>query len=149
MKIALYKESRAGETRVALTPDAVKSLVTDGWEVVVQRGAGDRSHFNDATYEAVGATVTDAIITRMDVHIIPTLAPTIPTHAPIIPTHALIIRMRGPITQMAVLITLTTPLRMKILTTHTRRPIPLMNMHLMRARQPKPTWATTVSPQPN
>src|ERR1700689_701315 len=60
MKIALYKESRAGETRVALTPDAVKSLVTDGWEVVVQRGAGDRSHFNDATYEAVGATVADA-----------------------------------------------------------------------------------------
>src|ERR1700721_2285378 len=60
MKIALYKESRAGETRVALTPDAVKSLVTDGWEVVVQRGAGDRSHFNDATYEAVGATIADA-----------------------------------------------------------------------------------------
>src|SRR3984957_12418801 len=60
MKIALYKESRAGETRVALTPDAVKSLVTDGWEVVVQRGSGDRSHFNDATYEAVGATVVDA-----------------------------------------------------------------------------------------
>ncbi|MGB8197726.1 MAG: NAD(P)(+) transhydrogenase (Re/Si-specific) subunit alpha, partial [Acidimicrobiales bacterium] len=60
MKIALYKESRAGETRVALTPDAVKSLVTDGWEVVVQRGAGDASHFNDAAYEAVGATIADA-----------------------------------------------------------------------------------------
>jgi pimeloyl-ACP methyl ester carboxylesterase len=39
-KIALFKESRAGETRVALTPDAVKSLVGEGWEVVVQRGAG-------------------------------------------------------------------------------------------------------------
>src|SRR5580692_3318131 len=60
MKIALYKESRAGETRVALTPDAVKSLIAEGWDVVVQREAGERSHFNDAAYEAVGATIADA-----------------------------------------------------------------------------------------
>ena len=60
MKIALYKESRAGETRVALTPDAVKSLVGDGWEVVVQRGAGAVAHFTDDAYEAVGATIADA-----------------------------------------------------------------------------------------
>jgi len=60
MKIALYKESRAGETRVALTPDAVKALVGDGWDVVVQRGAGERAHFSDEAYEAVGATVSDA-----------------------------------------------------------------------------------------
>src|SRR5665213_2189687 len=59
MKIALFKESRAGETRVALTPDAVKTLVAEGWEVLVQRGAGELSHFNDAAYEAVGATIGD------------------------------------------------------------------------------------------
>src|SRR5487761_2744294 len=47
MKIALFKESRAGETRVALTPDAVAALVGDGWEVVVQRGAGVLAHFLD------------------------------------------------------------------------------------------------------
>jgi NAD(P) transhydrogenase subunit alpha len=60
MKIALYKESRAGETRVALTPDAVKTLVSDGWEVVVQRGAGQRAHFTDDAYVAVGASIADA-----------------------------------------------------------------------------------------
>lgn len=60
MKIALYKESRAGETRVALTPDAVKSLVSDGWDVVVQRGAGQRAHFTDDAYTAVGATIADS-----------------------------------------------------------------------------------------
>jgi NAD(P) transhydrogenase subunit alpha len=60
MKIALFKESRAGETRVALTPDAVKTLVSDGWDVVVQRGAGERAHFTDAAYTAVGASVVDA-----------------------------------------------------------------------------------------
>jgi NAD(P) transhydrogenase subunit alpha len=60
MKIALFKESRAGETRVALTPDAVKTLVSEGWEVVVQHGAGTSAHFSDETYVTAGATVSDA-----------------------------------------------------------------------------------------
>jgi NAD(P) transhydrogenase subunit alpha len=60
MKIALFKESRAGETRVALTPDAVKSLVNEGWDVVVQHGAGASAHFNDEAYVSAGATVSDA-----------------------------------------------------------------------------------------
>jgi len=58
-KIALYKESRAGETRVALTPDAVKFFVGEGWEVAVERGAGAGSHFNDEAYSAVGASIVD------------------------------------------------------------------------------------------
>ena len=60
MKIALFRESRAGETRVALTPDAVKLLVKDGWQVDVQRGAGEASHFTDAAYLEAGAQVVDA-----------------------------------------------------------------------------------------
>ena len=60
MKIALFKESRAGETRVALTPDAVKTLVSDGWEVLVQRGAGAKAHFTDEAYQAVGASISDS-----------------------------------------------------------------------------------------
>jgi NAD(P) transhydrogenase subunit alpha len=57
MRIALMSESRDGETRVALTPDAVKALVAEGWDVVVEPGAGARSHFSDAAYEAVGAKI--------------------------------------------------------------------------------------------
>ncbi len=60
MKIALNKESRAGETRVALTPEAVATLVKEGWEVVVERGAGVLSHFSDDAYRSAGATVADA-----------------------------------------------------------------------------------------
>ena len=60
MKIALFNESRAGETRVALTPEAVKTLVNDGWDVLVQHGAGERAHFTDEAYAAVGASVVDA-----------------------------------------------------------------------------------------
>jgi alanine dehydrogenase len=56
MKIALVKESRPGETRVGLTPDAVKALVGEGWEVDVQRDAGLLAHYTNDSYEAVGAT---------------------------------------------------------------------------------------------
>ena len=60
MKISLFRESRAGETRVALTPDAVKALVADGWTVEVQRGAGALAHFSDDSYTKVGATIVES-----------------------------------------------------------------------------------------
>jgi NAD(P) transhydrogenase subunit alpha len=60
MKISLFRESRAGETRVALTPDAVKALVGDGWSVEVQRGAGTLAHFTDDAYSQIGATIVDS-----------------------------------------------------------------------------------------
>ena len=60
MKIALYKESRSGETRVALTPDAVKALVKEGWTVAVERGAGVLAHYSDQLYVDAGATIVDA-----------------------------------------------------------------------------------------
>jgi NAD(P) transhydrogenase subunit alpha len=59
VKIALHKESRKGETRVALTPAAVKTLVGDGWQVDVERDAGGRAHFSDESYTASGATIVD------------------------------------------------------------------------------------------
>jgi NAD(P) transhydrogenase subunit alpha len=59
MKISLFRESRPGETRVALTPDAVKTLVADGWTVEVQRGAGALAHFSDDSYTHAGATIVD------------------------------------------------------------------------------------------
>ncbi len=59
MRLALYKESVPGETRVALIPAAVRRLVQSGLEVVVQRGAGEGSLHPDAEYEAAGARVTD------------------------------------------------------------------------------------------
>ena len=69
MKIALCRESRPGETRVGLTPDAVKALVREGWEVVVARGAGGESHFTDAAYEAAGATLADQALGDVTVRV--------------------------------------------------------------------------------
>ncbi|MGO8825470.1 MAG: Re/Si-specific NAD(P)(+) transhydrogenase subunit alpha [Acidimicrobiales bacterium] len=57
MKLAVPTETRPGERRVALVPDVVKKLVSTGWEVCVQSGAGTEAAFGDAAYREAGATV--------------------------------------------------------------------------------------------
>lgn len=58
MKVAVLKESRAGERRVALVPQGVKSLIKAGLEVAVEQGAGGLSSIGDEEYSEAGATVT-------------------------------------------------------------------------------------------
>jgi NAD(P) transhydrogenase subunit alpha len=58
MRIGVLKETREGETRVALVPDAVPKLLKLGVEVLVEPGAGVASGFLDAAYEAKGAQVS-------------------------------------------------------------------------------------------
>jgi NAD(P) transhydrogenase subunit alpha len=55
--IAVTKERRAGETRVAATPDSVKRLKALGFEVVVETGAGAGAAIPDADYQAAGAVI--------------------------------------------------------------------------------------------
>ncbi|WP_118136011.1 Re/Si-specific NAD(P)(+) transhydrogenase subunit alpha [Oceanicella sp. SM1341] len=57
MKIAIPKETRDHETRVAAVPETVKKFIKLGAEVVVQSGAGLTASVPDAEYEAAGATI--------------------------------------------------------------------------------------------
>ena len=57
MKIAVMRERRAKENRVAITPSAVTKLTDWGFKVVVESGAGDASGFSDADYFSAGAQV--------------------------------------------------------------------------------------------
>ena len=50
MKVAVVKERRAFERRVAASPDTVKRMIGMGLEVVVESGAGDDAGFTDAIY---------------------------------------------------------------------------------------------------
>lgn len=59
MKICVAKETLDGETRVAITPKSVKALIKNGFEVVVEKGAGVGSFYKDSDYEAAGATTAD------------------------------------------------------------------------------------------
>ena len=60
VRIAVTRERREGETRVAATPDSVKKLIAMGCQVSVESGAGDGSSFPDADYQAAGATIVAA-----------------------------------------------------------------------------------------
>src|SRR5690242_12253628 len=57
MKLAVLKERRAGEARVAATPETVKKLKGLGLDVAVERGAGAGAKISDADYEAAGAAI--------------------------------------------------------------------------------------------
>ncbi len=59
MLVAVARERKSGENRVALVPEGVKALVRAGLEVVVERGAGAAAHYPDADYEAAGAELAD------------------------------------------------------------------------------------------
>ena len=64
-RIAVTRERRDGETRVAATPETVKKLAALGFSITVETGAGDGASFPDADYQAAGAelakTCADAL----------------------------------------------------------------------------------------
>ncbi|MFY0989355.1 alanine dehydrogenase [Halomonas sp. C05BenzN] len=63
MKIAVPKEIKNHEYRVALTPTGARELVGRGHAVTVQAGAGEGAGFADAAYEAAGARLEADVAT--------------------------------------------------------------------------------------
>ena len=59
MKIAVVKEIRDGEKRVAITPGVVKLLIKAGFTCSVETDAGLQAGFTNAAYEAAGAQISD------------------------------------------------------------------------------------------
>jgi len=59
MKVAILKERRADETRVAAVPETVKKLVALGLDVVVEKAAGKTASVPDAAYRDAGATIAN------------------------------------------------------------------------------------------
>jgi len=57
MKISIPKERRPHERRVAATPDTVKRLVSQGFEVAVETGAGEGASFPDDAFRGAGASI--------------------------------------------------------------------------------------------
>jgi len=57
MRLAVLKERRAAETRVAATPETAKKLIGLGLTVAVEAGAGVASGIPDAEFAAAGAEI--------------------------------------------------------------------------------------------
>jgi len=59
MRVGIPRETTQGERRVALVPETVGKLGAAGFELVVERGAGDAASFPDDAYSEAGATLGD------------------------------------------------------------------------------------------
>ncbi len=66
MRIGVTKETAPGERRVALVPDVVSRLTGSGFEILVEKGAGEQASFTDAAYTEAGATVVDSVLGQAD-----------------------------------------------------------------------------------
>jgi len=66
-RTVLVPKERGSETRVALVPPAVSTLVDAGWRILVQPGAGVAAGYPDEVFVAHGAEMDTAGIRRPDV----------------------------------------------------------------------------------
>jgi alanine dehydrogenase len=57
LNIGIPKETAFQENRIALTPDAVGVLVSNGHEVIIEHNAGEASHYRDKDYSEAGARI--------------------------------------------------------------------------------------------
>ncbi|MFO0834589.1 MAG: Re/Si-specific NAD(P)(+) transhydrogenase subunit alpha [Phycisphaerales bacterium] len=57
MKLAVLRETAAGERRVALVPESVKKLTAAGFSICVEAGAGENAFYGDNLYKEAGATI--------------------------------------------------------------------------------------------
>ncbi len=68
MRVAVPREIRDGEKRVALVPDIISKLIKLGYEVVIESGAGVHAQATDELFTAAGATVKSGnVISDADV----------------------------------------------------------------------------------
>src|SRR5436190_1784621 len=57
MRIAVPKETSAGERRVALVPESCKKLIQAGYDIAIEGSAGEAAGFPDAEYRDLGVSV--------------------------------------------------------------------------------------------
>jgi len=57
MIVGIPQETQANEDRVGATPKTVKRLIKQGFEVLIEEGAGRRANYTDQAYSEAGATI--------------------------------------------------------------------------------------------
>lgn len=91
MMIGIPKEIAFQENRIALTPDAVSVLISNGHRIMIEHNAGEASHFRDKDYSEAGAKI---VYDRAEVFKAPVLiksAPIIDEDVPLLQMNQVII----------------------------------------------------------
>jgi NAD(P) transhydrogenase subunit alpha len=96
MRIGIPAETRAGETRVAATPETVKKMAASGHTVLVQTGAGAGSHYPDTEFAAAGATLVDAVTLYQEAQIVLKVKAPTPDELVLLPSGTVLIGLLNP-----------------------------------------------------
>jgi NAD(P) transhydrogenase subunit alpha len=96
MKIAVVAESQPGESRVAASPDTVKSYVRKGLGVAVAAGAGGLSFISDAAFAQAGAEIAANAGGLSDADIVLTVRRPSPAQAKLFKKGAIVVGMFDP-----------------------------------------------------
>ena len=92
MRLAVLKERRASETRVAAVPETVKRLIALGLTVAVEAGAGAGASIPDAEFTAAGAEIApDAAAALAGAGIVFAVQAPLPEQRALIPRGALLV----------------------------------------------------------
>ena len=97
MRIAVPKEIREGEKRVALVPDIINKLTRLGYEVVIESGAGTHSQATDGDFKSAGASVVNGDVLK-DADVVLSVSPLTPAQMSSLKKGALTISFLSPVT---------------------------------------------------
>ena len=97
MRIAVPKEIREGEKRVALVPDIINKLTRLGYEVSIESGAGTHSQATDEDFKSAGATVVNGDVLK-DADVVLSVSPLTPAQMSSLKKGALTISFLSPVT---------------------------------------------------
>ena len=97
MKIAILRERRANETRVAVSPETVKKSIGRGCEVAIEKNAGAGAATTDAAFKAAGAVLAkDAAAACKGVAVILKVQRPAPAELGAMPAGAVLVAMLDP-----------------------------------------------------
>ncbi|HVU99153.1 MAG TPA: alanine dehydrogenase [Puia sp.] len=91
LHIGIPRETAFQENRIALTPDAVGVLVSNGHEVVIEHNAGEASHYRDKDYSEAGARIIHDKAEVLKAPILVKSAPVIEEDLPMLQMNQIII----------------------------------------------------------
>ena len=97
MRIAVPKEIREGEKRVALVPDIINKLTRLGYDVSIESGAGAHSQATDEDFKSAGASVVNGDVLK-DADVVLSVSPLTPAQMSSLKKGALTISFLSPVT---------------------------------------------------
>ena len=97
MRIAVPKEIRDGEKRVALVPDIINKLTRLGYEVSIESGAGNHSQAMDEDFKSAGASIVNGDVLK-DADVVLSVSPLTPVQMSSLKKGALTISFLSPVT---------------------------------------------------